>query len=112
MCWSSQKLRSGQVLGFFLDRSGSEKYRGSGPSKDTAQDREKVGPRTRAQNWELQAGQLVNPGVVWESAEMGPGRGERVREGKQGQGPRKCPTNCPGEGESRKVSIFRECLSS
>lgn len=66
-----------------------------------------LGPR-----WELQAGQLVNPGVVWESAEMGPGRGERVREGKQGQGPRKCPTNCPGEGESRKVSIFRECLSS
>lgn len=49
LCWSSQKLRSGQVLGFFLDRSESEKYRGSGPSKDTAQDREKVGPRTGAQ---------------------------------------------------------------
>lgn len=69
LCWSS-KSPSGQVLGFFLDRSGIEKYRGSGPSKDTAQDREKVGPRTGAQ-MELEAGQLVNPGVVWESVEMG-----------------------------------------
>ena len=45
--------------------------------------------------------------TIWESAEMGPGRGEGVREGKQGQGPRKLPASCPGEGESRKVSIFR-----
>ena len=45
--------------------------------------------------------------MVWESAETGLGRGEWVREGKQGQGPRKCPANCPGDGESHKVSIFR-----
>lgn len=101
LCWSSQELRRGQVLGFFLDRSGSEKQRGSGPSLKT---QHKTGKR-----WGPDGN--CRPANGLGVCRDGPGRGEGVREGKQGQGPRKRPANCPGEGESHKVSIFRECLS-
>lgn len=105
LCWSSQGLWSGQVLGFLLERLGTGNQRGPGTSP---QDSAEVGPRTGARKGDAGLGQPIHPGVAWESAEMGLGRDEGVE---ARPGSQEVPSTQPWEVGSPSVSMFSYCLT-
>lgn len=93
LCWSYRGFWSGQILGLILDRLGTENQRGPRASlKGQHKLGQRLGPELGAG---AGLGQPISPRAVWESAEMGFGRGEEVGDRARSQ---EVPANGSGKG--------------
>lgn len=93
LCWSSRGFWSGETLGLILDRFGTENQRSPRASlKGQHNLGQRLGPELGAG---AGLGQPISPRAVWESAEMGFGRGEEVGDRARSQ---EVPANGSGKG--------------